>query len=51
LRDGITTVQEMKLTKPGRYDVRMAIMDDANNRIGSLEIPVEISNESKLAQK
>lgn len=51
LRDGITTVQEMKLTKPGRYQVRIAVMDDANNRIGSLEIPVEISSESKLAQK
>jgi len=51
LRDGITTVQEMKLTKPGRYDVRIAVMDDATNRIGSLEIPAEISNESKLAQK
>lgn len=51
LRDGITTHQEMRLTKSGRYDIRMAVMDDSNNRIGSLEIPLEISNESNLARK
>ena len=51
LRDGITTRQEMRLTKPGRYDIRTAVMDDANHRIGSLEIPIEISSNAKLAKK
>lgn len=51
LRDGITTRQEMRLTKPGRYDLRIAVMDDGNSRIGSLEIPFEVSSESKLAKK
>jgi VWFA-related protein len=51
LRDGITTRQQMHLSNPGRYDIRTAVMDDGNRRIGSLEIPIEISSDAKLAKK
>jgi VWFA-related protein len=51
LHDGIRTTQEMHLTNPGRYDIRTAVMDDANQRIGSLEIPIEISSDAKVAKK
>lgn len=51
LRDGITVRQQLRLTKPGKYDVRLAVMNDSNNRIGSLEIPVEIDSDHKLAKR
>jgi hypothetical protein len=50
LREGVTTHQELRLT-PGKYDLRIAVMDDGNSRIGSLEIPIEIAAEGRIAKK
>jgi hypothetical protein len=36
---------------PGKYDLRIAVMDDGNSRIGSLEIPIEIAAEGRIAKK
>lgn len=41
LREGVTMHQELRL-RPGKYDLRIAVMEDGNSRIGSLEIPIEI---------
>jgi hypothetical protein len=50
LSEGITVHQELHLP-PGKYDVRMAVMDAGNDKVGSLEIPLEIPPDHDVARK
>ncbi|HTA85797.1 MAG TPA: VWA domain-containing protein [Silvibacterium sp.] len=45
LKDGIRFQQKLAL-KPGRYRMRLGVSDMNNNRLGTLDIPVEIGPQS-----
>ncbi|HEX3472505.1 MAG TPA: VWA domain-containing protein, partial [Silvibacterium sp.] len=46
LKDGIRFQQKLAL-KPGRYRMRLGVSDMNNNRLGTLDMPVEINPQSK----
>ena len=50
MKNGIAFHQELRL-KPGSYTVRLGVMDDGSNKIGTLDLPVEVVESNKAVGK
>jgi peptidyl-tRNA hydrolase len=43
LQSGIPAHQELEL-KPGKYRLRLGIIDRATNKVGTLDVPLTVAN-------
>ena len=50
MRNGLSAHQELKL-QPGSYTVRVGVMDDGSQKIGTLDLPVEVAGADKGGAK
>lgn len=50
MRNGLSGHQELKL-QPGSYIVRVGVMDDGSQKIGTLDLPVEVVGAGKVGAK
>ena len=50
IHNGLAAHQELHLA-PGIYNIRVGVLDDGNKKIGTLDIPLRVSEVKKTSQK
>jgi len=50
VHNGLAAHQELQLA-PGVYNIRVGVLDDGNKKIGTLDIPLTVSEVKKISQK
>jgi hypothetical protein len=50
IHNGLAAHQELQLA-PGMYNIRVGVLDDGNKKIGTLDIPLQVSDGERPSPK